>query len=285
MSRAPAVLTSGPAQDLHPHSWTLIMRTREIQTGPGKKRTVYIVSGKERRAYVRLARKLAKFERELATRQGVADVAHGFVAGRSPVTMATAHIGYDVTVSLDLSNWFESVHLMQLVEAGISPDHAAKCCVGDVVRQGLPTSPAAANIAGVALDALIVGTIRSWGAHPICYTRYADDLTISWRPVHLLYAPDMPKIVAALVAQMGWQLNERKTSIQYASAGRRIICGLSVGETDVRATRAVRHRLRACQHARPGTPQTRGLAEWAACKLPGHRLSVPQFTRTITREE
>jgi hypothetical protein len=230
-----------------------------------------------------LARKLARLERQLAERQGVADVAHGFVAGRSPVTMASAHIGYDVTVSLDLSDWFESVTQDQLILAGVRPEMAARCCPGGVVRQGLPTSPAAANIAGVALDtaihrqlALIAGTC--------VYTRYADDLTLSWRdPCETANYAHLIAIVATCVRSVGWALNERKTRVQYASAGRRIICGLSVGETDLRATRDVRHRLRACQHARPGTPETRGLAEWAACKLPGSGASRGPVTRTLSR--
>lgn len=262
-----------------------MMRFFDVKTGSGKIRRVWTVSGKERRAYVRLARQLAKYERELATRQGVADVAHGFVAGRSPVTMATAHIGYDVTVSLDMSNWFESVRKEHLINACVPFERIGKCCVGGVVVQGLPTSPAAANIAGVVLDRAITLATPA-GSEGFCYTRYADDLTLSWRMAAGSWTPEkVIRWVIGAVSAVGWSINERKTRIQYASAGRRIICGLSVGETDVRPTRAVRHRLRACQHARPGTNETRGLAEWAACKLPGHRLTVRPATRTLSREE
>jgi hypothetical protein len=261
------------------------MRTCEIQTGPGKKRTVWITTGRERRAYVRLARQLARFERELATRHGVADVAHGFVAGRSPVTMATAHIGYDVTVSLDLADWFESVTYDQLAAAGVGMHRANRCCPDGRVRQGLPTSPAAANIAAVALDKQLATYLNFTGSG-IFFTRYADDITISWRDDHPGYlASTVITFVRDAVCKMGWSINERKTRIQYASAGRRIICGLSVGETDVRATRQVRHRLRGCQHARPGTNETRGLSEWAACKLPGSGSSRAHVTRRLSREE
>jgi len=259
------------------------MRTCEIQTGPNKFRTVWIVSGKERRAYVRLARKLARLERQLAEREGVASVAHGFVTGRSPVTMASAHIGYDVTVSLDLSNWFESVTQQQLVDAGVPESRASRCCPGGVVRQGLPSSPAAANIAGVELDRSIWVGFGCFGGR-VAYTRYADDLVISARLLNTVWRwQDAVSLVQSCLEPFGWALNERKTRVQYASAGRRIICGLSVGETDVRATRSVRHRLRACQHARPGTNQTRGLQEWAACKLPGSGASRGPVTRTLSR--
>lgn len=259
------------------------MRCAEIQTGPGKTRTVWITHGRERRAYVRLARSLAVFERELATRQGVASVAHGFVAGRSPVTMATAHVGYDVTVSMDLKDWFESVALSQLIAAGVEYRRADKCCPLGYVRQGLPTSPAAANIAAVGLDRAIWAQLMC-GSRRMVYTRYADDLTFSWHHDPVIETVDgLIWVVRRAAEEMGWQLNPRKTKIQYASAGRRIICGLSVGETDVRASRRVRHRLRACQHARPGENETRGLAEWAACKLPGSGMSRVQPTRILSR--
>ena len=257
------------------------MRTMTIQTGPGKLRTVYVATGRERRAYVRLAQSLARYERELATCKGVTDVAHGFVAGRNPVTMAKAHIGYDVTVSLDLADWFESVTFVQLIGAGVEASRVWKCCPDGLVRQGLPTSPAAANIAAVNFDKAIINQLSFAGADRV-YTRYADDLTFSWRVINAIENPAvLLRNVAFICKLFGWSLNERKTRVQYASAGRRIICGLSVGETDVRATRKVRRRLRACQHARPNEPETRGLAEWAACKLPGHRLNNAPATRTI----
>lgn len=261
------------------------MRTAEIQTGFNKFRTVWIVSGAERRAYVRLARRLAEQERQLATRLGVEGVAHGFVAGRSPVTMAQAHVGYDVTVSLDLANWFESVTKEQLMAAGVSERRASMATLGEYVRQGLPSSPAAANIAAAALDARICSWLyMSWRRW--IYTRYADDLTISWCETdESLTCYQVIARVAHCVNQHGWTINPAKTRVQFASAGRRIICGLSVGETDVRATRSVRHRLRACQHARPGTPETRGLAEWAACKLPGSGAGRSRPARVLQREE
>jgi hypothetical protein len=199
--------------------------------------------------------------------------------------MARAHIGYDVTVSLDLANWFESVTEAQLGRAGVSMDRSRRCCPGGVVRQGLPTSPAAANIAGVALDLTLVRTLGLPHREAV-YTRYADDLTVSWR--YGLWCDDLEhvaRVIRQRVELFSWAVNERKTRVQYASAGRRIICGLSVGETDVRATRAVRHRLRACQHARPGTPETRGLAEWAACKLPGSGSSRAHVTRVLSMED
>ena len=68
---------------------------------------------------------------------------------------------------------------------------------------------------------------------------------------------------------MGWAINPHKTRVQYASAGRRIICGLSVGPDDVRPTRHTRRRLRAAAHSAPRSAEWRGLAEWAKCRLPG----------------
>lgn len=261
------------------------MRTATIQTGPNKFRTVYITHGRERRQLGRLADTLAITERRLATAAGVESVAHGFVTGRSPVTMAAAHVGYDVTVSLDLADWFENVSVTQLLYAGLPTTQAFRCVVGGVVRQGLPTSPAAANIAAVAMDQNIWAALQC-GSMPVVYTRYADDLTISWRAGYPVWSVEnVIGRVRTWVEHQGWTINARKTRIQYADAGRRIICGLSVGPDDVRATRHVRRRLRAGQHSSPGTPQVRGLAEWAACKMPVSGRSREGQSRVITGKD
>lgn len=171
------------------------MRQIIIRKG-AKVRAVYAPEGTEGRRSRKLARQLAAFERAAARSMSVESVSHGFVAGRSPVTAATAHIGAAVTISLDLSGWYDSVTPTQVVDgleaAGLPAAEAtrlgyAACQTADypsprpgelAPRQGMPSSPAAANIAAVLLDAAIVRSLAPSGERYV-YTRYADDIVVS----------------------------------------------------------------------------------------------------------
>lgn len=249
-----------------------------------KLRVVYAPTRGERRRLDRLVPVLADAERRAAAALGTSAVAHGFVAGRSPVTMAAWHVGLAVTVSADLAGWFDSVRPEQvragLLAAGVGPAEADRivrqvCACGvepspraeePAPRQGLPTSPAAANLAAVAFDRLVLDRLAALPYRTV-YTRYADDLAVSSDDDSPVAAAAIQAVLAAAAAAMGWAIAAHKTRVQRARAGRRVIVGVSVAG-DVRPTRATRRRLRAACHQGVGRPQTRGLAEWAACRLP-----------------
>lgn len=261
------------------------MRQIVIRSG-SKVRAVYCPDYGERRGFRRLGRRLAVLERRAAAAAGVAHVAHGFVCGRSPVTCATAHVGAAVTVSADVSGWYDSVTVEQIAAglrlaglpaAAASRMAAAACRTASAPspsadrpapRQGLPSSPAAANLAAVAVDADIVAGLDALGVR-YTYTRYADDMVVS------VYADDSRGTVDAVIAVLtrvvegtGWRLSPAKTAIQRTRAGRRVVVGVSVGADDVRPPRSTRRRLRAALHSSPTAPQTAGLAEWCRLRLP-----------------
>ena len=148
-------------------------------------------------------------------------------------------------------------------------------CPDNACRQGLPTSPAAANVCFAACDHDILMALKAAGLEFV-YTRYADDLTFS---VMTREAADtILSMVPVLVRDRGFVLNERKTHVQYAGAGRRIITGVAVDETGVYPTRKSRRRLRAAKHkttlpckygvALHRKHRAAGLAEWCKCKPP-----------------
>jgi len=194
-------------------------------------------------------------------------VAHGFMPNRSPVTNAMAHCGFPFSLSFDLENWFDTVtpdHVMNV--AGLMSDEACYCFVDGAARQGLPTSPAMANIAAAPMDNEIMGLrVRSrlgwsFGA----YTRYADDMTFSFE--REATARWLKEIIPPLVERHKFKVNPAKTRLQSARAGRRIITGVAVDDT-VHAPRKIKRRMRAAAHHR-NWPQLRGLSEWTMLRLP-----------------
>jgi len=259
---------------------------RQILIRKGAKvRAVYCPEAGERRGYNRLARRLARAERRAAAAAGVAHVAHGFVVGRSPVTCAEAHVGAAVTVSVDLAGWYDSVTADQvaagLVAAGL-PSATARALAAAACRtasapsphadrlaprQGLPSSPAAANLAAVAVDADVVAALDATGLRYV-YTRYADDIIVSlWddgRPA----VDSVVSLLTRVVEGVGWRLSPNKTHVQRSRAGRRVVVGVSVGPDDVRPPRATSRRLRAASHSDPDSPRTAGLAEWCRLRRP-----------------
>jgi hypothetical protein len=249
------------------------VREVRIPKGNGRYREIVVPSRHERATLRELLPRLTAAERRFATQCGVAHVAHGFVTGRSPVTNAQAHVGagWRATITLDLASWFDSVTEAQIAvalsAAGEDPTLAARITYQGRAAQGLPTSPCAANLAAVALDAEIERRLAALDV-AYRYTRYADDLTISiasddWAAIHHVIAE-----VAAAVAARAWQIAPHKTHVYLARAGWRIVTGVAVGETAIRPTRDLRRRLRAARYAAPESRETRGLAEWAALRPP-----------------
>lgn len=234
---------------------------------------------------------------------------HAFTAGRSPITNARVHIGFQWTLSMDMSEWFDSVkrkHLEPFCEChaggmllkdrhGLMVCEISDCFIDGAARQGLPTSPAICNLAAVPMDNDILA-MRKRGRFPdYCFefSRYADDLTISsnsWPVIQMLL-----ERVPQIVERHGFRINAAKTKVQCAKAGRRMITGVAVGETDIYVPRETRRRIRAGLHQtraglrrrnirrmlfkspswRRRLPLTvrlrlsvRGLQEWAKLKLP-----------------
>lgn len=270
-----------------------------LPKGGGRWRIVHAChSHGEERRYRRLANVLAAAERQAAQAAQVEQVAHGFIRHRSPVTAAMAHTGYAVTVSVDISGWYDAVRLEQveagLLLAGMQPGQArslaGRACLPALdercprwqepaPRQGLASSPAAANLAAVALDRRIVDALAATGHH-WCYTRYADDLTVSSHKDDRGSVDAILSILRMECEAMGWSLADHKTCIQRASAGRRIILGISVGE-DIRPSRKSRRQLRAARHQNPKSPQAKGLAEWCALRVPGQGTLWRDVVKTL----
>ena len=187
---------------------------------------------------------------------------YAFVKGRNAALNAKCHIGKRYALSFDLKDFFDSISVSHV--SGILPDNIIEdCFVDGAPRQGLSTSPLIATIALYKFDADIVRALNSKSER--CYTRYADDITISFnRPD---FKSTIRAIVVSLVRKHGLVLNAKKTKLLDARNGRLIITGFGVDQHGIHPTRKTLKKMRAAIH-QGNLSSAWGLAEWAACKFP-----------------
>lgn len=197
---------------------------------------------------------------------------HGFVSGRSPATNALQHLSFSYTLSMDLSDFFDSVTPEMLPEVL----RFMECFPDGAARQGLPTSPALANLAARPMDAEILSMLPNPNAliermfslfdtdTRVVYTRYADDLCFSSNTFS--YLKSLPPKIEAIAKRHGFTVNKAKTRMQWAGAGRRMITGVAV-DSKLHTPRHIKRRIRAATHQKH-TAELRGLLEWAKLKIP-----------------
>ena len=236
------------------------MRIVKIPKGNGKFRTIYVPSKKQREELRKLIPEIADRARKAAKTQLAKDAVHG-IHGTNAVTAAMAHVGYEWTASYDIKSCFDQVTVKKLRDANLPDSIIEEVTVDGAARQGLPTSPACANLALAALDRSILRSIEKKKVR-VVYTRYVDDMTFSGNSKEDLKW--VREVVPRMVAQCGWKLSKHKTQVQYASNGRRIVCGVAVDAHNVHPTRKSKRKLRAAKH-QENKAQAAGLEEW--CKL------------------
>ena len=223
----------------------------------GEQRLIYAPSNKEKRELKLLVSEISK----KAMRASPEGVIHGFVHKRSPVTNALAHVNHEFTLCFDLKDFFDSVKI-QHIQGKLPKEQIELVFVDGAPRQGLPTSPAVANLAAASMDQAIIKW-RDKHKYQFVYTRYADDLSFS-------YDEDITKIlmeeIPLIASRCGFKINDKKTKLQSAKQGRRIITGVAV-DNSLNPTRKTKRKLRAAIHQKK-LAQANGLSEWCKLKLP-----------------
>ncbi|RAL22426.1 RNA-directed DNA polymerase [Lujinxingia litoralis] len=206
----------------------------------------------------------------------VHDAAHAFVPGRSIATNARPHLGKAFVLSLDLKDFFGSLHLGRvrgyLLAMGYGWEVASTLALlcteaprqpvqvqGEVrwapvgsrtLPQGAPTSPALANAIAYRLDRRLNGLARSLN---LTYTRYADDLSFSGDDPQVLGS--LLRLTHQIVVEEGFELASHKTRVQ-RQGQRQQVAGVIVNQVLGRS-RQERRRLRAAIH-RYARAQARG---------------------------
>ncbi|WP_075090919.1 reverse transcriptase domain-containing protein [Haloferula sp. BvORR071] len=199
--------------------------------------------------------------------------AHGFRTEHSILTNAGPHIGASLMINLDLRDFFPNItwpRVFGLFHAlGYSRSIAtifAQLCTEPPVEevdldgetwqvatgvrhlpQGAPTSPAITNLLCRRMDARMTGIAKK---HGFAYTRYADDLTFSTQGGDRDAGRKLLWQVRRVIEEEGFQIHPDK--LRTMGKGRRhevtgvvVNQKLSVPREDVRAFRALLHRLEA----------------------------------------
>ncbi len=198
------------------------------------------------------------------------DAAHGFIDGRSIVTNAAPHLGSAVVVKFDLKDFFPTVHYYRVLgffaslgysvgnarfgtddmSTQVAPVLARLCCYTPDPKawgkahmpQGAPTSPALSNLVCRRLDSRLTGLAKRMNG---VYTRYADDLTFSFKTTDV----NLGRFrwwIDQVCHQEGFVVNQHKFRVIRRSQ-RQVVTGIVVNDSlrvpreDRRAFRAILH--------------------------------------------
>ena len=249
--------------------------------------------------------------------------AHGFVPARSVLTNALAHAGADVLVKLDVKDFFPSIHWKRvkglLRKAGVAEQvatllallatEAPRQCVEfkdkvlhvatgpRALPQGAPTSPAITNALCRRMDVRLSALARELG---FTYTRYADDLTFSFRKTPERPRPALGVLVdkvRSILQSEGFVLHPNKTRVLRRGMAQ-YVTGLAINaagpqDAKARVPREVQRRLRAAIHnRRQGKPyregeshaHLQGMAAWVYMADPEKGAAFLKDVAALPRE-
>lgn len=198
---------------------------------------------------------------------------HGFISGRSPVTNAFCHIGYKYTFSLDIADFFDSIKKYH-VKDWIKDEVIKEVFYNGSPKQGLPTSPAVSNLAGVKMDISIFRSFKKINENVI-YTRYADDLTFSFNQLSTYHF--LRSKIPNIISKNGFKVKRSKTRLQTASFGYREVTGVMVGDSEIKVGRNFRRKMRATLHQK-NIHSYAGMVEWSFLKKPTDKNKLCQKT-------
>ncbi len=238
-----------------------------------KTRKIFVPDAEEMKEIKDLLHKNPFFQRKFP------EYIQGFVIGRNIVSNATYHLNYKITLSIDLQNFFYSVHLglfpnlpknFQICFPKFEGKHRA--------MQGIPTSPFFANLAFLPWDEKLRNQLsreifinEKWA-----YTRYADDISISFDDS--LKIGKILKIIRDIVKKSPFTLNEKKTKIFHQNSGLRMICGIGV-DNSLHVPRRIRKKLRAANH-QSNSKSIAGLESFMKLKKPNElKTKMKEFSR------
>ena len=230
-----------------------------IPKNNGKVRVIYIVDNDHK---LLLKSNFPYLEKRLSELDKT-HVNYAFEKGKNCVENALQHIGYNYTLSIDLTDFFDSVKKTH-VNGVLNSKTIELCFIEGSPKQGLPTSPLIATIAFLKCDELICSQLKKYKLD-VVYTRYADDLTFSFNNKN-----DSGKILfiaKQVIEQFGFKINTQKTKLQDIRNGRIIITGLAIDKKGIYPTRKTKKKIRAAAHQQKEL-QLKGLIEWSKCKLP-----------------
>lgn len=196
------------------------------------------------------------------------DAAVGFEQGLSIVDAARPHVNKKVVIRIDIRRFFESTTAERVTEwlrnIGWDANAAAvlttmMTCKGHL-PQGAATSPRLSNLVNARLDQGLQNLADTFNGD---YTRYADDITLSFNLRSGRRIRGIIQVVRRILKQAGYEMHGRKTRI-LRKHQRQQVLGLTVN-SKVAIPRHIRRRLRAARHR----VATGGSSTFTAAQLQG----------------
>lgn len=217
----------------------------------------------------------------------------GFLPGKSIADNAKPHLNKDWVVNLDIKDFFPSTgaalvdrEFCKLPESkswkywfkskkptsfkGMSTKDLCDVMMirkkGDLYElpQGSPASPVLANyIAIKEIDDRVLEICSIMALGDVNFTRYADDITISFNGGERKVAEDLTRKVAQILDIGPYKIKEQKTVIKHKSQ-RQLVTGVIVNGDNPRIDRRLMNNMRAALHnsrkdGRELTPEIKGM--------------------------
>jgi uncharacterized protein (TIGR03067 family) len=251
-------------------------RLRPIPKRSGGQRVLAIPNDELKSLQRRLLRRLLK-------RLRCHPAAKGFQPGESIVSNALPHAGQAVVVRLDVHNFFQATTARRVYgyfrRIGWNRPAARLvtrlCTHQGGLPQGAPTSPRLSNLVNYRLDSRIAAMAHKLQAR---YTRYADDITLSFHHDDRRRIRYLIRFVGWVAAAEGYRLHGRKKLHIRRQHQQQRVTGLVVN-AGVRLPRRTRRWLRAVEHHlranRPATLTPQQLAGWRALGQMVARQTAP----------
>ncbi|MCH5138168.1 retron St85 family RNA-directed DNA polymerase [Clostridiaceae bacterium UIB06] len=173
----------------------------------------------------------------------VSEYSKAYIKGRSIRDNARFHRGQKMVLSMDITDYFNSIRFKRVYrffyeigyKAHVSVMLANLCCLNHSLPQGASTSPALSNLITIKLDNRIAGFAKK---NKIRYTRYADDMTFSGE----FDCGMVIKFVKRVLLEEGFSLNDVKTRVRYCYE-KQEVTGIIVNEK-LQAPISLRKKLR-----------------------------------------
>lgn len=206
--------------------------------------------------------------RRLLARARCHRAAVGFERNRSIVDAARPHVDRDLVIRIDIVDFFPATTAERVQDwfqrSGWEPTAAeflTRCVTYQgALPQGAPTSPRLSNLVNARMDGGFRHLAKKFGGQ---YTRYADDITLSFDGLRGRQVRAVLQIARRILRRFGYRMHNRKTRILRRHQRQQVL-GLTVNRK-VAVSRKIRRRLRAARHQQ----DVRGHCEMSRSRLQG----------------
>ncbi|EGT4598818.1 reverse transcriptase domain-containing protein [Clostridioides difficile] len=152
-----------------------------------------------------------------------------YIKKRSIITNAKAHMYNDVFLYFDIKDFFQNINHNKLIDllyheinkgskiktSKIDCNNIVKSCAvsGKGLGVGLIPSPLLSNMYLKEFDNILYGKLKKMDLPNVIYTRYADDMVISFKYIESYDMSEVKNLIGILLRRYGLKLNDKKVKI------------------------------------------------------------------------